>query len=101
MIKKILLVCAGGFSTSMLVEKMKSAANKQDLTISIDACGEGVIEEYLPVDVVMLGPQMGHAEADVKEKAGSNIPVHVIDMMDYGMMDGEKVLKTALNLMDQ
>ncbi|MNN63260.1 Oligo-beta-mannoside-specific phosphotransferase enzyme IIB component [compost metagenome] len=99
MTKKILLACAGGFSTSMLVEKMKESVSKQGLDIVIDACGEGAIENYLPVDVVMLGPQLGHAEDSVKNKVGSDIPVTVIDMMDYGMMDGEKVLNTALKLM--
>lgn len=99
MTKKILLVCAGGFSTSMLVEKMKEAVSKKELDIVIDACGEGVLESYLPADIVMLGPQMGHAEDIVKEKVGPSVPVTVIDMMDYGMMDGEKVLGTALKLM--
>ena len=99
MTKKILLACAGGFSTSMLVEKMKEAVSNKGLDIVIDACGEGSLENYLPADIVMLGPQMGHAEDGVKGKVGPNIPVTVIDMMDYGMMDGEKVLGTALKLM--
>ncbi|MBA9087936.1 PTS system cellobiose-specific IIB component [Fontibacillus solani] len=98
MTKKILLVCAGGFSTSMLVEKMKEAAKKKEIVVSIDACGESSLESYLPADIIMLGPQMGHAEEDVQEKVGGNIPVTVIDMMDYGMMDGEKVLATAVKM---
>lgn len=99
MSKKILLACAGGFSTSMLVEKMKEAASKKGIDILIDACGEGAIKSNLPADIIMLGPQMGHAEDSVREKIGPEIPVTVIDMMDYGMMDGEKVLNTALKLM--
>lgn len=99
MTKKILLVCAGGFSTSMLVERMKDAAKVNGVEVVIDACGEGVLESYLPADIIMLGPQMGHAEDGVKAKVDSNLPVTVIDMMDYGMMDGEKVLNTALKLM--
>jgi len=31
--------------------------------------------------------------------AGTNIKLDVINMQDYGMMNGEKVLKTALDLM--
>lgn len=100
MTKKILLVCAGGFSTSMLVEKMKEEAKKQELLVAIDACGEGMLEQNLPADIIMLGPQMGHAEDDVKEKVGNDVPVTVIDMMDYGMMDGEKVLATAMTLIN-
>ena len=32
--------------------------------------------------------------------ADKGIPVDVIDMKDYGMMNGEAVLGTALKLMD-
>ncbi|NRG33070.1 PTS sugar transporter subunit IIB [Niallia circulans] len=98
MTKKILLACAGGFSTSMLVEKMKESALAKGLEVVIDACGEGDLENNLPADIIMLGPQMGHAEDSVREKVDASVPVTVIDMMDYGMMDGEKVLNTALNL---
>ncbi|HAE60979.1 MAG TPA: PTS sugar transporter subunit IIB [Eubacteriaceae bacterium] len=99
MAKKILLVCAGGFSTSMLVEKMKEEAASKGLEIIIDACAENAIESNLPADVIMLGPQMGHAEDGVKVKVGPQVPVTTIDMMDYGMMDGEKVLDAAKKLM--
>lgn len=98
--KNILLVCAGGFSTSMLVERMKAAANKKGVEVTINACGEGALDNYLPADIVMLGPQMGHQEDSIKEKVGNDISVTVIEMMDYGMMDGEKVLSTALNLLE-
>lgn len=101
MTRKILLACAGGFSTSMLVEKMKEAAATKRLAISIDACGESKVRDYLPADIVMLGPQMGHKEKEMKEIVGSNVPVTTIDMMDYGMMEGEKVLNHALKLMDK
>lgn len=99
MTKKILLVCAGGFSTSILVEKMKDSAISKGQAVVIDACAENTIETNLPADVIMLGPQMGHAEEGIKRKVGSSVPVVVIDMMDYGMMDGEKVLDTANKLM--
>ncbi|KAB7665053.1 PTS sugar transporter subunit IIB [Bacillus sp. B1-b2] len=99
MAKKILLACAGGFSTSMLVERMKDAAIAKGLEVLIDACGESKVQENLPADIVILGPQMGHKERDVKDIVGPDIPVTTIDMMDYGMMDGEKVLSKALELM--
>ena len=97
---KILLACAGGFSTSMLVEKMKEAAVARGLAVTIDACGDSGISGYLPVDVILLGPQMGHIEGKVKELVNNATPVTVIDMMDYGMMDGEKVLQTAIELIN-
>lgn len=100
MVQKILLTCMGGFSTSMLVEKMKESAKKRGLQYEIEACGEGVIQQYLPADVVLIGPQMSYAEDEIKKATGGNIPVEIIDMMAYGMMDGEKVLDRAITLME-
>lgn len=100
MSKKILLVCAGGFSTSMLVEKMKEAAIKEKRDFFIEACGENSVKDHLPTNVIMIGPQMGHMEEEIREIAGGDIPVTTIDMMDYGMMDGEKVLHNAIKLMN-
>lgn len=100
MTKKILLACAGGYSTSMLVERMKESAKEKGIDIEIDATAESAIDKVIDqVDIIMLGPQMGHAEDGLKAKYGSKVPITTIDMMDYGMMDGEKVLNTALELM--
>lgn len=97
---KIILACAGGYSTSMLVERMKEAAKEKGLDIDIDAISTGAIDKIIDnVDIIMLGPQMGHAEEGLKKKhAEKNIIITVIDMIDYGMMDGEKVLNQALDL---
>lgn len=100
MSKRIILTCAGGFSTSMLVEKMKEEISNRGLDFTIDACGEGILESYLPADVVLIGPQLSHAENDVKEKVGPDVPVSVIDMLDYGMMNGENVLNLAIEMME-
>jgi len=51
-------------------------------------------------DVVLLGCQIKFALPEIKkltDQAGNKIGV--IDMMDYGMMNGEKVLNMALELM--
>jgi hypothetical protein len=49
--------------------------------------------------VVLLGPQVAYtfdkSEAICKEH---NVPIAVIPMADYGMLDGEKVLDLALSL---
>lgn len=98
--RKILLACAGGFSTSMLVERMKESAKNKGLEIVIDAAAESDIESQKPFDIIMLGPQMGHAEGELS-KTYPDIPVTTINMMDYGMMNGEKVLDAALKLLEK
>ncbi|MGM0110219.1 PTS sugar transporter subunit IIB [Enterococcus sp. DIV0187] len=91
--KKILLACAGGFSTSMLVAKMKEAAIQKNYSVAIDAVAETDIEEHLDATIILLGPQIAHRLEDIRSEV--TIPVEVIDSLDYGMMNGEKVLEMA------
>ena len=100
--KKILLCCAAGMSTSMLVKKMQQAAAERSLETMINAISIADIEEsILEYDVVLLGPQVKYELARITELATPlNKPVAVINMMDYGTMRGDKVLDTALALID-
>lgn len=92
--KKILLACAGGFSTSMLVTKMKAAAEAKGAEFWINAVGDSDIEEHLDSDIILLGPQIAHRLEDLRENL--SIPVFVIDSLDYGTMNGAAVLNFAL-----
>lgn len=103
MTKKIMLVCAAGMSTSLLVNKMKKAAEEKGLAANIFAVPVPEGEDYLKkhsVDVVLLGPQVRYLLNNFQQVLeGTNIPVDVIPMTDYGMMKGDKVLELAESLM--
>ena len=71
--KRIMLACAAGMSTSMLVAKMQKAAQEKGLDTEIFA-------------------------VPASEAQSKGVPVGVIPMMDYGMMNGAKVLDFAENL---
>lgn len=92
--KNIVLVCSLGMSTSMLVEKMRESAKQTDVEVNIKAISENDLHSKMDIDIAMLGPQISHLEDSIKEKL--TVPVVTIDMTDYGMMDGEKVLNRAL-----
>ena len=101
--KTIMLACAAGMSTSLLVSKMQNAAKEKgkDYKIFVTAASgiQDEIDKEHP-DVLMLGPQVQYMEDSVKkitDEAG--IPLAVINMQDYGMMNGEHVLETAQELM--
>ncbi|MEC0182163.1 PTS sugar transporter subunit IIB [Paenibacillus peoriae] len=98
--KQITLVCAAGMSTSMLVQKMQKSAQAQNLEVEIRATSEGSFKEYADkTDVLLIGPQVGYLEDDFKAKyEPQGMKVSVINTMDYGMMNGEKVLGDALKL---
>ena len=100
--KTIMLVCAAGMSTSMLVQRMDAAAKKDGITANIFATGASDADNKLAennVKVLLLGPQVRFMKDQfVKKLADKNIPVDVIDMRAYGMMDGETVLQQAMKL---
>ena len=112
----ILLVCAAGMSTSLLVNRMNEAAAAKGIELHIEAHPVGSIDQYGDsADVILLGPQVRYELKNVKAKypgkpvetinmqeeaakVNPGLPVDVIDMKDYGMMNGAKVLDFALEL---
>ena len=99
--KKILLCCAAGMSTSLLVTKMKQSAAEKGIASEIWAVSIDDLNTNLEkgVDTVLLGPQIKYKFKEVKEICDKkNVPCDVINMMDYGSMNGKKVLEFALNL---
>lgn len=100
---QITLICAGGMSTSMMVTKMKKAADSKEIQAEIRAIAEGKFKsEYSEnTDVLLLGPQIGYLLDEFKKTyEPKGMKVDVIDSIDYGMMNGEKVLDKALNMLN-
>ena len=97
---KIMLCCSAGMSTSMLVKKMQEAATQIDQDVEINAYGAGQFDEMVKeFDVVLLGPQVKYMLNDLKGRAAPyNVPVEAISPIDYGTMNGTKVLQYALSL---
>lgn len=101
--KTIMLVCAAGMSTSLLVTKMEKAAKDAGEEVNIFALpvSEGV-KRLNSVDCVLLGPQVRFQKADIEKALKEHnltIPIDVIPMKDYGMMNGEAVYNMAKKMM--
>ena len=98
--KNILLACSSGMSTSLLVSKMESAADSLGADVKIWAVGQDKAIADLPTaDVLLIGPQMRFMQKKFSKAAGEyDVPVEVIDSVAYGRVDGEAVLKRALEL---
>lgn len=99
----ILLICQNGASTTILVEKMISFAKMNNIDVIINAYPENQLGAVIKdADLVLLAPQIRHKRKVILEKYQDlNIPFLSIEPMDYGMMDGEKVLTQALNELNQ
>ena len=98
--KKIYLFCSAGMSTSMLASAMQQAADAHKLPIQVKAFPhrqlDAIISNDRP-DCILLGPQVQYMLEETQEKfGGEGIPIAVINQADYGLMDGEKVLKSAI-----
>ncbi|WP_296971987.1 PTS sugar transporter subunit IIB [Tepidanaerobacter sp. EBM-38] len=98
---RILLVCAGGMSTSLIVEKMKKEIEKRNIKdIKVDANAieelEQIIDNY---DVIMVGPQIRYKEPYIKSLCEQkNKKYIIIPPAVYGSVNGAKILDLAINL---
>ncbi|MGX7419714.1 PTS sugar transporter subunit IIB [Carnobacterium gallinarum] len=103
--KTIMLVCSAGMSTSLLVLNMEKAILRRGLDVEVFAISGSDVADFLEkksIDVMLLGPQvrfMKRQFGPLLEPKG--IPVEVISMKDYGLMDGESVLLWAEQLMEK
>lgn len=98
--KKVYLFCSAGMSTSLLAGNMQKAANDHNLPVEVKAFPyeelADVYEKEHP-DCILLGPQVKFMLENIKGKyEEKGTPVAVIDAGDYGAMNGEKVLTSAI-----
>lgn len=96
----IVLCCSAGMSTSLVVEKMQDAAKEKGIDAEIKAVPVSSVEELdnsHKIDILLLGPQVKFKLNELKEVyKDQNTLVDVINMIDYGMINGEKILTDAL-----
>ncbi|MBR5340572.1 MAG: PTS sugar transporter subunit IIB [Erysipelotrichaceae bacterium] len=93
--RKIYLFCAAGMSTSVLVKKMQEAAAETNYECEIIAFPVSEVGQHGPeADIILLGPQVRFQLKTVQETVPDK-PVEVIEMKDYGMMNGKNVLNTV------
>lgn len=97
--KKIVLLCAQGMSTGMLMNKMREIADKTNFDCEIKAFPISQINKASEqADCLLVGPQVRYELENVRNTC-PDIPSDVIDMVAYGRLDGAKVLEMAKKLM--
>ena len=97
---KILLVCAGGCSTSILMKKMNSYWKEKNVELLIKAVGMGdyldVVDDY---DIILVGPQINYRLDDIKED--TNKPCSVIPSVDYAIANCANIMALAERLYEE
>ncbi len=95
---KILLVCAGGMSTGLLMKKMRTYWEEQGIELEINAVGLSEYKDvYSKYDIIMVGPQVGYQLKTIKEVTGK--PADVIQSFDYAVGNCPNIMKQAQKLM--
>ncbi|GKW11863.1 MULTISPECIES: PTS sugar transporter subunit IIB [Pectobacterium] len=104
--KRIVLACSAGMSTSLVVTKMEKEAEARGMAFKIYAIPEQNLRDELQefgsdIIAVLLGPQVRFKLNENKKLTDSyQIPIAVIDPVAYGTLNGAKVLDQALSLVD-
>lgn len=99
---RIVLCCAGGFSTTMLMKNMentvKSSKKLNDDDFEFTAIPVDLLKQEVDnCDILVIGPQIAHRLDYIKSIIEpNNIPYTIIDQDTYGKMDGATALKLAL-----
>lgn len=99
--KKIVLICVAGMSTSLLVSRMRDAAKADHYECEINAYPIANAPTVIPeADIVLLGPQVKYMSNKLKKEYPDKI-VEAIDMRIYGMVDGKGALAQARQIMGE
>lgn len=98
----ILLCCAAGMSTSLLVTKMEKAAAEIGFECKIWAESADSVKNHIDTaDVLLLGPQVRYLLGNMKKLGDEKgIPVDAINPVHYGTCNGAEVLKFARKLVE-
>ena len=95
--RKVLLICAGGMSTGILMRKMEKYAEEQGFSLKIEAVGMSAYEDvYKNYDVILLGPQVSYKKGEIEQNTQK--PIAVIPAYDYAIGNVANIMKQVEDL---
>ena len=95
---RIVLLCAGGVSTSFLANNMRKSARERGIETKIEAfAGTHIHEVINDADIFLLAPQARNYESEIRKACEENKkPFMLIDAGVYRMLNGAKLLDQAI-----
>ncbi|MCF0106550.1 MAG: PTS sugar transporter subunit IIB [Holdemanella sp.] len=98
--QKVLLCCAGGMSTGLLMKKMEKYWASLGIDLKVHATGVNSAEKYFDqYDVILVGPQMRFMVDTLRKKTDK--PVEVIPTLTYGMQKCDEMKALVDKLYEQ
>ncbi|MEY8381228.1 PTS sugar transporter subunit IIB [Ileibacterium valens] len=97
---KILLVCAGGMSTSILMNKMKKYWASIEVPLDVEAVGLAEYNEhYQDFDVILIGPQVSYRQSMIEKETGK--PCAAINSTDYALGNCDRIYEQVKTLYEE
>ena len=94
--KKILLLCSAGMSTSMIVKKMQDKAKADNIDAEIEAASVSRFEELADsYDIFLLGPQVKYLKDELAKKANQLLRTNQINLTEIS-----STYNTYMKMMD-
>ncbi len=88
--RRIVMFCAMGLTSGMIVKKMKEYAKEIGYDCEIEAYNQTMAKEKIPgADVVLLGPQIRFAEKNIRKFLPENTPLILMNMREYGTQQAD------------
>lgn len=99
---KMLILCFGGFSTSLLINRFKKHLLPYGYEVEADAepveKGLRILNKY---DIVLVGPQVKHmSEAVRKQAEKDNVPMLMIPMQEYAVDNPVNLIKQIVETLE-
>ncbi|MGH1811675.1 PTS sugar transporter subunit IIB [Enterococcus entomosocium] len=98
---KILLVCANGLSTSILMQKMEKWGKEKNVDLAVKAVPVGGYESvYQDYDCVLVAPQISYKLDEVQNNV-VGVPVGAINSIDYGISNVDNIIKYVNQIIEK
>lgn len=97
---KIMMVCAGGVSTSLLMKKMTKYWREIDEPLEVFACGlADYKDQKRDYDIVLVGPQVSYRLNLIQNDLHK--PCAAINSTDYALGDCKNIHQLAQSLYNE
>ncbi len=99
---KILICCAGGFSSSIVEKKMREYGTKVGEEIEVHAVGTSEVDEIIKdgYQVLLYAPQVRNRARELQASADrAGIPCALMAPQDYALANAENIYKQVKSLL--
>jgi len=98
---RVIMVCAGGLSSSLVETHVRQAAQTSGVALELRSMSVFELENIefaaAAVDVILVAPQVRFLRRSIERRVEPlGIAVLPIEPMDFGMADGEAILSKLL-----